>query len=836
MKKIKKFLKWVSIIFVLLAISIAGLTYAYSDKIEKLIIDKLNSSLKESVLFDSMHFSLIDKFPQASVEFRNVRSQGTIKNSCPLLNVQHIYLAFNWYDIFADDISVEQIDIEGGTVCITKDGKENWNYEIFHTDSTKSKSSNAFQIKEFNLINVLVKYTNLVEESNYSYYSSNSKIKINVTNQTSLIATLDGLVQEIKLSNFHLNKEIPISGGLDLVVGDSVNFSLSNGKINNQAINLFGSVGEKLVLNYEFIGADLLSLVQIMPTEYIDFALWDKAKGKINSKGVLQTNKDDYSLNATFNFSNVFLKLSNDYPISNGQFSGSLNWAKLSSLNTLNINFKNYAFQISKSTFIGNLLIKNMAYPNLEGTVKSDIDLQNWIHTIPDNTLKTLTGKCSFDAKFNGKLNYQKKEIDWLTELSKFSTSGEINIAGIDLQVDEKSQLFKNLNGELSFNNNHIIIKNLSGAVNSTNFELKGEILNYIKTLLSDYPLNIDASLTANQIILEEFITDDNQPESSAAKEDPYFFDLPDYICLNVDLNLKSFTFRKLDIKNITGQVSVKNKLLEIKNLYANTCEGKAFINGSLNTSVKDKILYQCKADLQQMDIKKVFYQLENFGQDFLLDKHINGTLNTVINFMGESDKYLNINLNKVYTNADIELLNGSLIDFEPLIELQDFLKSEFFLSFDLKNLQFSTLKNTIEIINQKIFIPEMDIKSSAMDLNFSGTHTFDQDISYLFKIKHSEIFKAKRQNPIDSKFGVIEEDGNSAILPLLMSGNVDDPKFSYDFKTKKSLIKESVQEEKKDVLEAIKKERQSWNKQVQDSLRQQEQNKKTQFQVEWDE
>ena len=69
-----------------------------------------------------------------------------------------------------------------------------------------------------------------------------------------------------------------------------------------------------------------------------------------------------------------------------------------------------------------------------------------------------------------------------------------------------------------------------------------------------------------------------------------------------------------------------------------------------------------------------------------------------------------------------------------------------------------------------------------------------------MLKIKHSEIFKANKQNKIDAEFGVIENNDKTATLPLRMKGNIDDPKFSYDTKEKIKGIKIALKNEGKEI------------------------------------
>ena len=76
----------------------------------------------------------------------------------------------------------------------------------------------------------------------------------------------------------------------------------------------------------------------------------------------------------------------------------------------------------------------------------------------------------------------------------------------------------------------------------------------------------------------------------------------------------------------------------------------------------------------------------------------------------------------------------GELIDFEPLENLSSFVSID-----DLKHVKFSTLENTIEIEDEVLTIPAMEIKSSALSVFLSGTHTFTQEIDYRIKLLLSD-------------------------------------------------------------------------------------------------
>jgi len=123
----------------------------------------------------------------------------------------------------------------------------------------------------------------------------------------------------------------------------------------------------------------------------------------------------------------------------------------------------------------------------------------------------------------------------------------------------------------------------------------------------------------------------------------------------------------------------------------------------------------------------------------------------------------------------------GELIQFKPLESLSNYVSLE-----DLKTVQFSTLENTIEIDNKVITIPTMEIKSSALSVFISGSHTFEQEIDYQIKLLLSELmstkFRKKNTQVKKTEFGEVKENGKIFnTIYFKMTGNSENPNISFD-------------------------------------------------------
>src|SRR5690606_27762934 len=103
---------------------------------------------------------------------------------------------------------------------------------------------------------------------------------------------------------------------------------------------------------------------------------------------------------------------------------------------------------------------------------------------------------------------------------------------------------------------------------------------------------------------------------------------------------------------------------------------------------------------LNNIYLDSAMYVFEDFGQEFLQQRHLRGQLQAAV----VSDIYLDKNLNpqEKLLEADItaSVKNGQLIKFAPIEQLSKYIKKD-----ELSNLQFSELTNHIQIYNSTIHI-----------------------------------------------------------------------------------------------------------------------------------
>lgn len=801
-------------IVILLGLLVGGLWFVatqYEEELIGYVKQEIGKQTSRPINVSTIEYNLFASFPNISVSLNDVQTYSFEKGDQPFLNLKSIHIVFDLMSLIDGEFNINQIILQEGQVNIIYNEKGEPNYNILKESSDSTSSQTKLAIENILLQEVEVGYFDKKEKQSYAVAFNEAEV-LPESLLDSVVAKVefDGELKPFNVSDFKTVQSIPLDGEFKIENKSGALKFLYAGTFQNGTSNIEGEIqtkekGDVWDFKADFNDHQIKELIQVLPKDFLDKDLRSVA-GLINATVSIvgeKTTKKSPPLKIDYEVTQANYK-SGDHLFKSINAKGQYFQPNLNNIKGAKLVANSFSTNYDEIVVSGSGSLKDFKRPLIDAKLKSKFDLAQLHKKILQEDFKTLKGAADFDIHLKGRLVEVFADRN-LKSLKYFKSEGKLILDGVEAQpADFDYPIYLN-NGNLNFKNKNLSLESFEGNLQSSKFKMEGQITNYLKTVLANEPLTFDADLEMDQMILEEFVGSGDT--SKVASDEVYNFNLPSSILLRTNLKLGAFSFRKFRGEDISGEVTLKDQKITFKDLHLKTCDGSAQLNGIIDARPKNKVVYRTKSKLENIDAGKAFVQFENFGQDLLLAKHVKGRISIASTIIAESDKQLNIDENKIYTETNLKIKNGELVQFEPLIELQQYLNEEFKLNFNLSHLKFSTLENDIEINNGTIYIPEMAIRSSDLNLDLEGTHSFNQDIDYLLKIKHSEIFKAKKQNKIEAEFGVVENNDKTATLPLRMKGNIDDPKFSYDVKTKRQTVAENWKKESKEIKQILKEE-----------------------------
>jgi uncharacterized protein involved in outer membrane biogenesis len=836
----------------------------YENDIKAYAVDLMNRRLAAPVMVDPQNIdvSFISTFPYAGIDFKKISATEAWekKQKEQLFEAEKVSLLFNLFDLLGDKISFKRIEIVGLNIHLRRDEARRVNYKLFKADTlSQGDPSQTLNLERIGISRSRILYTDRKDSFFLGAFLNQADLggKFHASDfsmDASLHFTLDSIVSGrsayLAEKNISLAMHINVNDG-----GNRLEIEGGNCKIEQLGFRLGGNYetvkeSGKAFLNLKVEGdrMDLSEALSLIPKSNKSWNENVSGDGDLDFSLLLAGPLDNITLQSEFSLKDGKLKeKTHGTNFENISLKGSFQNKDLK--NEKGTIVTAAAFEVNSFSAVtrgnhisGTFRISEFSNPLLKTELKGSADLETVVAFFGSDTLQKVGGKIDLDLAYSGPLpglKDLKKE-----DLKKIRISGSAEINDLEFDVKSSEINFRKGQGKLSFRNGTVALEKFGGHVLSTDFLLNGKIADFDKfLLLENHPLVIEAGFSSDFLNLDELLKNKGEQNPEGRE---YQLVIPEFADLSFETKIGKTQFRKFSASDIKGMIRVKNRKIVLDPVQFSTMDGVFEAAIMADASRPGAILITSDTKISGVNVSKLFSQMENFGQTYLVDRHMSGILNADVQFASVWTPSLEIIPEKVYSRAEVEISRGELIKFEPLIEIAEDLKKDIILRElidtdefrkKMEHIRFTTLKNEIEIKKQVITIPRMEVNSTAMNITFSGTHTFKNVIDYHFSFLLSEILTKGKKKRIEQnkEFGVEEDDGTGRVLFYSMKGTTDKYVFKKDYKSKKEKRKEEIKKEKENLRQILRDEF-GWFKKDTTQQKKEEPKKRGRFILNWDE
>lgn len=816
-RRIFRALKRILIFFFLLIILLAGTVFVigfyYQDQVKEYVIGELNKQLNTEIIVDGkdIDFTVIRNFPYASVDFKNVKALDAIqsKHKDTLFKAGRISFQFNIKDIFNKNYHIKKVEVDNVDlkIKIDKNGKDN--YHFWKESADTSNTAFSFALEKIVLKQVHVFYKDLQSKQNIDVLINRSNLTGEFSNDNySLETASDLFVNHIRTDDVNYLQKKNVHAEVALNVDNKTSsYKIKDTKIKIENL-LFEVVGNIITANDQSIvnlgikgkEMDIKSVLSLIPENYKSKINDYKSDGEFYFTSTIQgswSGDQSPEIEADFGIKNADItQVKDDIVLHNVNlkghyFNGNKNEPSILTLIP-------FTATIDQGSIAGELSLKNLTNPSFKGKIKADISLEKLQRFIKIDTIETVSGQLKIDASYSG----EEKNIS-SGNYENVSTSGNLWISNMNVKLKNDILEFGKINGDFTFDNNDLIVNDLSGTASSSDFNLKGSFKNLMGFILKEKEdITVDAKLHSNYINLNEILANKDENASSDSK---YKLKFSEYIDVNLNSEIERLEFRKFNASNIRGVIKLQDKKMVVDPITFSTMSGNITTSGLVDGSDSTQLLVTCFSEASKINITQLFQQFENFGATAITDKNIKGVAGFKVQFASVLSPELDMDMDKLYAGIDMTIENGELNNVEAMKSMSRFIELK-----ELENIRFATLKNQVEVKHQQVTIPKMEIKSSALTIMLSGTHSFENMINYKIKLSLNELLskKAKQAKKQNEEFGEVADDGlGRTNIFLSMTGSVDEPVIKYDSKSAIQNVKQDLKVEKQTLKGILKDE-----------------------------
>ena len=808
-------------ISLLLLISGFVITYFFSDRAEKTVVNKIQEQMTSELQLGDVVFSLYEKFPSASVKLTNLlafEKEGFDNDT--LFFAKAAYIELSIFDIVLGKVDIKRVVVDNGIINIKYNSDNQPNFAIFKTnENTKNNLS---------LNNILLLNTHLKFNSNniaISWETEQTTLSLNGE-----IINIDAKLFAEKLAihnrDYMHKKQVNLHASIALKTDSILIRKGTTILIENVSADLFGGIfkGNTIDLNFACEGQELSNIINHTPEHLKSIYRSFNANGIVscsgNVKGLIQKgNNPNLDMVCSITKGNFKLK-SRPFILKNISLSATINNGEQKNFRDTKISISNFASKTENGYLKGDFSIQNLNKYYLTANLNSSWDLAEINHYFEDSPFFNLQGELIANTKYSGYISFDSRFKNYFLA-ANHNTKANFKDAQFTYKNFPLEFNFKT--ADCTFKNNIIEVENSAITIADSDLNFTGNITDLIAYILHKKErIDVTGTLNSTYIKFEELLTlkDLSEGESTGT--------LPTWISTSLNANITTFSYNDFISSEITGKLAYKNQTLTGEGMRLNSLNGNIAGNFKFYESVNKKLTLFSQINLKELNIRNAFLAFDNFKQDFITAEHIKGIGTAEIQMQATWKPGFIFEEEQLKVKSHLVIEKGELIQFKPLESLSDYVSLD-----DLKTVQFSTLENTIEIDNSIITIPTMEIKSSALSVFISGTHTFEQEIDYRIKLLLSELmstkFRKKNTQIKKSEFGEVKENGKIFnTIYFKMTGNSDDPSISFDGIRFREDVEKGIKKEKETITNIIQ----------EDILQTKEQEKQEQGQdviIEWD-
>lgn len=802
-RRLKKFSLWFFGTLIGLFLLISLLLYIYKDDICALAVDEVNKNLKTEVMVSEVDLTFWSTFPNLSVDFNQVFVKDAVEGSTYLDTLMYsdkIRCKINPFDIWNSEYRVKSIEISPGVLNLKVDPNGKNNYDIFKEQNDSIPEDDKFDLNlervsfknfRFNYINLATsqEYRTRIKEMHLEGALSEQVFSTKATSKLQIIAAKSGNISLVK--NKPATLEIGLNVNIDsgtvmipkstiLIAGLPFNFE---GNVRNDGFtfDLKGkNIGIKDAAN-SFSMDQTADIKKFSGSGTLLFELGIDGKNDAQSpvevvckfginKGILT------DPNSGITMSNVTL---------DGEYSN------VGGPTMEFLQLKKIGFKTRGGPFSGNLKLTNFAEPLFKGNIDGILNLAVVRSLFKLSDLQKLNGTVDISSQF---IVQAKEKSDLGFDYFIEKCEGSMQMNSVNAQLVDDKRVYENLNGLVYLRSDHVGMEHVTLKIGNSDFELNGIFKQVVDYFSNRGNLLANVELISKSIDLADLGSDTKQDKFSHER----VFILPEDIEGDVYLDVDKIRYEKHMFYNLRGNMNMNKRTIYFPRIAVQN--GGADIRGSLTIEEgKPEIFYiSSQVVSDNINFKKLFDEWDNFEQDVIKASNISGVAKANVRFEAPFDLRSGIISNAIVAQVGLEIENGRLHNVTSFQEITKSLKEtpsarlaigkDNIIEFEKKllDLKFSKLQNIFLIRDGILTIPSMSVESSALDIELSGKHTFDNKIDYRFGFKFRDLKKKEV-----SEFGIIEDDGTGKFVFMRMYGDLDDPIIEWD----KLLNKEHKQE-----------------------------------------
>ena len=733
----------------LVILGLAGLRFYFEHNKARIVAD-LNAYITERIngtmRIGGIDLQLLTGFPTLSLTLTDVELKDNVPASRRLLKAKELDVGLNVMRLFHREIDVQSIVISGATIDLFTDADGLTNFNIFKPPPPGAapeagRTAPALLVRDVELRDVDFKAEDLREKKLFHFVIDSLRAPIDYEP--------DGLRSRLKLkalarsmtflsTNGSFIKDQQVAGVLKAAFSKSARRltvetdALAIGK-DTFAVQGRFAIGQKPAL----FDLDIQTKIRWLDASRL---LSDNVQRILNQIDVSKTvearcvihgdinDKRDPAIVVQADVKNSEVRIP-DGVIRNVSFHGEFNNHNdpdkpngdpnsVVTLTGFTGAYGSIPFQIPRATLV------NLLKPAASGTFQTEFGLPKLNELIDERVILFSGGQARVNLEFQVALDELK--------LHQPRFKGEIRVSQGDLLYKPKKLRLKT-DVDLAFTDRALSIRNVKYTSGASTLLIDGEVENFFG-LFYDAPekmvvaLNVRSPfLDAKRFLGTEISGKDAASLEGAPKEGATqtLRSVIDKCQMVLNMRIDKAVYEHLEATNARGQIVLANNRVSVKNGQVETSGGKFAFDAHL-TPQGEVNPFAAKVKITSCDIPRLLKSFNNFGITSFAPENIAGDLSADASLSGSLTSGGDLVAGSLNGELKYQIANGSLMDFEPLIEVgKKFFVKLLFGKRNLGHIAFGELAGDFKVRGHRVDVDFFRVSSNVLNFDVMGIYSF---------------------------------------------------------------------------------------------------------------
>ncbi|CAN5200564.1 AsmA-like C-terminal region-containing protein [soil metagenome] len=822
----RRILKWSGISLLILIVLAILLPVIFKDKIISYAKAEINNKLNATVTMGDFDLSIFSSFPDFRLTMNDLKIVG--KESFAkdtLANLPQMKIDLNLMSVISggpykiNSISLDKPRINARVLA---NGKANW--DIVKADTTAAAATASTEptkyklsLKNFSITNGYIVYDDatlgfktVMDNMNYKLSGDFTQDNFEMKNDLAI----DKFTVAYGGMNYLSKVKTKANANLDMdMVNWKFTFKENQFDLNDLGLALdgfFAMPGEDYNMDLKFAAKqnEFKSFLSLIPGAYTtDFANV-KAAGKLSFDGFLkglysekQNKMPGYGLN---------------FSITDGSFQYPAVPKAVSAINIdckiadatgnpddTKIDLNKFHIDFGGNPIDAGLHVSTpVSDANMDGWVKCKLDLAGIRDLLPLEKDEVLTGKVDADIKMKGRMSQIEK-----SQYDQFQCSGILGIANLIYKSKDVPYRVNISAMDMSFSPQFVALSKFDGKIGKNDLKADGRIDNLMVYLFKDSLLTGKFNMSSTLMDLNQFMGDETgaapAPTDTAAMT---IMEVPGNIDFTLNSTFGTLIYTDINMSNVSGTVTLKNKVLGMSNIKANLFGGSMVMNGNYSTANAMIPKVDLNMDINDFDIQQTAKYCNSVEKIAPVIKNTNGRFTSHLSYTSNLDEHMMPIINTVNGKGTLSTAKVVVEGFEPLKKLDEALKINKFKKIELQDLK----QVSFTIKDGAITTDPFDFAMGKSKGTVGGTTAVDQSINYVMNvaIPRTEFGPANAAltgmlNSATSK-GIPVKLGDVVNVQALFGGTVTNPTVKTNLKEAAGNIADELKNAVKDTVTAI--------------------------------